>query len=186
MNDVDVTRRLERLEAENRRLKRIGAASVLVVGAIILMGQATPKKGPPVAIEAQAFVLVDGLGTERGRLAVTKGGEVLTLRGRAGSALVLETTATSTSMEMMGATTKDVTSLAVSETGSSLDMGRASGVVVLLNAGPSGTALLMSKKNDEASVTLSAVEAGTGLVVTRDGEKAALVMSKGRLINTRP
>jgi hypothetical protein len=54
----DILVRLETLERQNLRLRRIIAAALLVVAALLLMGQAKPGKKPEV-IKAQAFELVD-------------------------------------------------------------------------------------------------------------------------------
>lgn len=67
-----LVRRIERLERENRRLKRAGAAIVLGILAVLLMGQAVPK-GP--TIEAQRFVLKDKRGKVRAVLGEGADGE---------------------------------------------------------------------------------------------------------------
>jgi hypothetical protein len=61
-----LTRRLDRLERENRRLKLTVALGVLVLAAVALMGQA---KSPAVSkvVEAEQFVLRDAGGLIRGR-----------------------------------------------------------------------------------------------------------------------
>ncbi len=50
--------RLDRLERENRWLKRIGALMVVGIAAVALMGQATPIKVAKV-IEAEEFIIRD-------------------------------------------------------------------------------------------------------------------------------
>ena len=59
-----LARRLDRLERENRRLKRAGVVILGVIAAVVLMGQATPRKVAKV-IEAEKFVLRDAVGTIR-------------------------------------------------------------------------------------------------------------------------
>jgi hypothetical protein len=49
-----VLERLERLERQNRRFKRAGLLTLTAVGAMVLMGQAAPKRR---TIEAEKFVL---------------------------------------------------------------------------------------------------------------------------------
>jgi len=60
-------KRLSRLERENRWLKRIGGITLLGVAAVVLMGQAAPRKVTKV-IEAEEFILRDGTGKVRARL----------------------------------------------------------------------------------------------------------------------
>ncbi len=56
-----LVQRLDRLERENRRLKRIGALVVVGIAAVVLMGQARLSKVAKV-IEAEKFVLRDTSG----------------------------------------------------------------------------------------------------------------------------
>ncbi len=60
----NVTQRLEGVEQQNRRLKRVGAAAVATIAVLVLMGQATSPKVPTV-IEAEQFVLRDRRGKAR-------------------------------------------------------------------------------------------------------------------------
>lgn len=54
-----LAQRLDRLERENRRLRRVGATLAVGVAAVVLMGQA---RTPARVIEAQKFVLRDESG----------------------------------------------------------------------------------------------------------------------------
>lgn len=67
--------RLDRVERENRRLKRAGIVAVAVIAAVVLMGQATPRKVAKV-VEAEKFVLRDAGGTVRARLETLSFGKV--------------------------------------------------------------------------------------------------------------
>lgn len=58
--------RVAKLEMQNRRLKKVGIASLIVATAVIAMGQAPAKK----VIEANEFVLLDASGTARARLSM--------------------------------------------------------------------------------------------------------------------
>ncbi len=60
----NLLRRLDRLEHQNRRLKRIGALVVVGVTALVLMGQAKTSKVAKV-IEAEKFILRDTNGEVR-------------------------------------------------------------------------------------------------------------------------
>jgi hypothetical protein len=67
--------RLDRLERENRRLKRAGVVVLALIGAVVLMGHVVGEK----VIEAERFVLLDSSGQPRAVLAVAKSGSGLYL-----------------------------------------------------------------------------------------------------------
>ena len=62
--------RLEKLERQNRHMKQMGVVVLILVAAVLLMGQASP----PRTVEANEFILRDGNGRVRGRLAMTPDG----------------------------------------------------------------------------------------------------------------
>jgi len=62
--------RLDRLERENRWMKSIGTLVVVGIAAVVLMGQAKPRKVPKV-IEAEQFRLMDPDGKIRAHLYYT-------------------------------------------------------------------------------------------------------------------
>lgn len=73
MNSQDnLLARVEKLERQNRRMKLIGFGSLIVAGAVLLMGQA---RQPTVLSEvrAKSFVLVDARGRDRGALRMVDG-----------------------------------------------------------------------------------------------------------------
>ena len=96
--------RVERLERENRRLKRGALALLLLVVSVGLMAQtrqSTPAAGSsqrrrapapgssgPTAIEAQGFILKDSNGHVRAELGLTGSTPSLKFRDERGSALV--------------------------------------------------------------------------------------------------
>ncbi|MFQ5848888.1 MAG: hypothetical protein ACE5IQ_14595 [Candidatus Methylomirabilales bacterium] len=67
--------RLNRLERENRRLKKLGSVALAVIAATVLMGYVVGEK----VVEAERFVLLDPNGQPRAVLAVAKGGAGLYL-----------------------------------------------------------------------------------------------------------
>ena len=62
--------RLDCLERENRRWKRIGALVLVGIAAVVLMGQAKPRKVAQV-IEAEKFVVRDKSGKVRAALQIS-------------------------------------------------------------------------------------------------------------------
>ena len=62
-----LVRRLDRVERENQRLKQAGVVALVVIAAVVLMGQATTNKVAKV-VEAEKFVLRDADGKGRARL----------------------------------------------------------------------------------------------------------------------
>jgi len=57
----NILARLGRVERENRRMKRTGLGVLVLVGAVLLMGQAHSKR----TVEAENFVLKDESGRIR-------------------------------------------------------------------------------------------------------------------------
>ena len=70
-----LTRRVHRVERENRRLHKIGAATLAMIAGVVLMGQ-VEKQTVPKAIEAESFVVRDAKGKLRAILGVWQDGEV--------------------------------------------------------------------------------------------------------------
>ena len=57
---MTIEQRLERLERQNRWMKRGGAVAVALVAAVFLMGQAKPKELPD--LEVRSLTLKDNAG----------------------------------------------------------------------------------------------------------------------------
>ncbi|MGA8285943.1 MAG: hypothetical protein WB796_14415, partial [Candidatus Sulfotelmatobacter sp.] len=62
----ELEKRVARVEGQNRRLKRTGAAGLIVVALLVIMGQTSSKK----TVEANEFILRDGAGNVRARLSM--------------------------------------------------------------------------------------------------------------------
>ena len=78
--------RVDRLERENRRLRRGGAAALLGLAAALVMGQA-PRGGNARTVEAERFLLRDASGKARAELAIQPDGSpYLEFRDGAGNA----------------------------------------------------------------------------------------------------
>ena len=65
----DIHNRLLRLEKQDRRLKQLGIALLIVPGLLLVMGQAPSRK----TIEANEFLLKDANGRVRARLQIGVG-----------------------------------------------------------------------------------------------------------------
>ena len=65
--------RLDRLERENKRLKRWGVTALLVVGSVVLLGQAAPSSWDRVGdvVRARRLELFDEKGVVRIKLYAT-------------------------------------------------------------------------------------------------------------------
>ena len=78
---MELETRVEKLERENRWLKRIGMTALIVGGLIVMLGQARPQSAE--VLRASKFVLVDKEGRQRATLAIENGGPALEdTRGR--------------------------------------------------------------------------------------------------------
>lgn len=67
---------MERVERENRWLKKAGVAALAVIAAVVLTGQATPPK-PPKVVEADEYLLRDRKGNVRAMLGFREGAPLL-------------------------------------------------------------------------------------------------------------
>jgi hypothetical protein len=75
-----VMTRLERLEKQNRRIRQMGALTLLLIGSVFLMGQATGKR----SLEANEFILRDASGKVRAKLFIDQDGPQFALFGTDG------------------------------------------------------------------------------------------------------
>ncbi|MBN2380190.1 hypothetical protein JXM67_10375 [candidate division WOR-3 bacterium] len=71
--------RIKRLEHQNRILKTIGSVLILVMAAFIVIGAVSGSNKQESVVEAEAFVLKDSEGVERGRFSVVNNTSDLTL-----------------------------------------------------------------------------------------------------------
>jgi hypothetical protein len=153
-----ILERLKKLEGQNRRLKRAGVLSLVAVGMLVLMGQATPKSQ---TIRAEKFVLIDTEGRARAEIAMLHGGpalrffgpseEVQALFGGTGLSLFKRHTA--------------VASLSVSDLSFFTDKGK---VVLLLGGGRPGDMnsqpdLVLYGPDGQPQISLLGAESGPSL-----------------------
>ncbi len=75
-----LARRLDKVERENRWLKRSGVVALAVIAAIVLMGQAASKLAPPgkpgKVVGAEQFIVHDARGGVRAELGTLPNGTV--------------------------------------------------------------------------------------------------------------
>lgn len=88
MTDIELSKRLERLERDNRRLKR--SALVLLAGVVVLTIFQTTRAVPD-KITAHEFNLVDATGTTRASLGFTADEPRLWLHGYEGGKISIST-----------------------------------------------------------------------------------------------
>jgi hypothetical protein len=144
-DDCLTVSRIERLEEQNRRLKRSALAGLVVIASLGLMGQTqrkttprvpapTPSPAPvmPKNIEAESFVLKDANGHVRAELSMSGTGPSLKLRDQGGTALV---------------------------------------TLSLNDAAPGGPFLLLSDPQHHAGLSMSVLE-GAGSQLSLSGERA--------------
>lgn len=81
-----VVKRLEKVESQNRRLKWAGGLVLVVLCAVVLMGQASPKKR---IVEAEQFILRDVDGNMRAFLSLVEDSPSLVLHDKHGNPVVL-------------------------------------------------------------------------------------------------
>jgi hypothetical protein len=143
-----LTQRIEHLEHENRQLKRFGVAVLILIGAVLAMGQARPAR----TIEAERFLLKDVDGNVKAKLDVKDGSGELSFYDHAGhqrieltstesySALNLKDDAEGLGATMEVGTSKDGTPSTIAALGSM------SGPGIIMQATKDSTSLRVSDK----------------------------------------
>jgi hypothetical protein len=175
-----ISSRIERLEQQNRRLKRGALACLLLFAGIGLMAQtkqraAAPRARPPAVprvrtVEAESFILKDSSGRVRAELSMSGTGPSLKLKDEAGAALVtlaLNDGAPKGPMLLMSGPQRQAAfALSVLDGGGSqLSLtGERPDIQLRLGVTPEGTAVELTDKNG-FTTTL-----GNGVQVTRNGQ----------------
>jgi len=80
----EIAARVEAVERENRRLKKIALSVLALAGAVLLMGQARPNR----TIEAERFILKDASGKIRARLDMSADRPTLALLNEGGYPMI--------------------------------------------------------------------------------------------------
>ena len=102
---MDIQARLEKLEKENRRIKKMGVVAMALASVLFISGQAKTNK----VVEANEFRLLDASGKERATLHVFRGQPELFIRSLNGESDVLLGTDTSGPFLTMGPLTGKAT-----------------------------------------------------------------------------
>lgn len=102
---MDIDARLEKLERENRRMKKVGIVGIVFASVLFFSGQAKTNK----VVEANEFRLLDASGKERATLHVFRGQPELFIRSLNGESDVLLGTDTSGPYLIMGPVTGKAT-----------------------------------------------------------------------------
>jgi hypothetical protein len=86
MTDIELTKRLEKLERDNRRLKRFGLAALVIVAVIGTIAATQPV---PQKITAHEFDVVDNSGEVRAEVGMFLGAPDIRLDDAQGFSMVL-------------------------------------------------------------------------------------------------
>src|SRR5438034_3181178 len=96
-DSMDINARVEKLERENRRMKKIGIVAAVVVSTLIIGGQAKTNK----VVEANEFRLLDASRKVRALLSMSvSGGPELTFNDASGDFVVALSTTPSPSLTL--------------------------------------------------------------------------------------
>jgi hypothetical protein len=190
--------RVERLEHENRRLKRIALAAAVLASAGLVLAPSAPKKEPPKVLKAREVQVVDDQGVARISMKIEANGDpALSITGTQGSgvrlALAQDRPVLSLSDENRVRATleigKDEAALDLDDAEgrrtARLEAGNSAGLVVgdaksagaeaSLILGEKGPSLALSSPGDagDASITLQAAPDSGPLVAASKGLAAA-------------
>jgi hypothetical protein len=190
--------RVERLERENRRLKRIALAAGVLAAAGLLLAPGAPKKEPSKVLKAREVQVVDDQGVARITMKVEASGDpVLSIAGTKGSGVRLAldrdrpvlSLSDETRVRAVLEVGKDAAALdfddpegrrtarleAGATTGLLLGDAKSAGAEASLTLGDKGPSVSLSSPGDagDASVTLLASPAFGPLIVASKGLAAA-------------
>ena len=157
---MDINARLEKVERENRRMKKIGIVAIVFVSVLFISGQAKTNK----VVEANEFRLLDASGKERATLHVFRGQPELFIRSLNGESDVLLGTDTSGPYLTMGPITGKAT-VALNPDHLSLE-GPVGKLRITLNHEAGGPNLTIEDNEGYSSVLGS-----SNLVQTKTGKK---------------
>jgi len=157
---MDLNARLEKLEKENRRMKKTGIVAVVLASTFLIGGQAKTSK----VVEANEFRLVDGSGKVRGTFVTNNDGQTL--------------------LTLTDSTGRVATSLGTGTQGSSLILGSAdTNAWIHIIAGTKIGGLHMAGPTGKFDVALDNDSGGPSLRV-EDNEGYASALGRSDLVVT--
>jgi hypothetical protein len=164
--------RLEKLERENRRVKRIGALAALIGGSLLLMGQAKTSR----TVEAESFVLKDPQGGLRATLDMWHGSPMFRLYDTSGVARAWLWLAGNgePGLTFYDAAGNPMVTLAATKDGASL----------WLNQGAPKTLTMMDSIKQKGGIGLSAMKGGATLDA-EDSQGFSVVLGNTELVTPK-
>ena len=164
--------RLEKLERENRRVKRFGALAALIGGSLLLMGQAKTSR----TVEAESFVLRDPQGRLRATLDMWHGSPMLRLYDKSSVARAWLWLAGNgePGLTFYDAAGNPMVTLAATKDGASLS----------LNQGAMKTLSLQESIRQKGGIGLSAMNGGAKLEA-EDSQGFSVVLGNTELVTPK-
>jgi hypothetical protein len=165
----DVGFRIEKLESENRGLKRIGGLVAVIGASLLLMGQAKPNR----TVEAESFVLRDPQGRLRATLDMWHEAPMLRLYDKSGTWRAWLSLAGNgePALTFYDAAGNQMVMLAATKDGASL----------WLNQGAPKTLSMMEAIKQKGGVSLSAMNGGARLYA-EDSQGFSVVLGNTELV----
>ena len=195
--------RIERLELQNRRLKRGALACLVAIASVGLMAQApkkstrapAPKSAPPPAepvlpknIEAESFVLKDPNGKVRAELSMSGTGPSFKLRDHNGTALVTlalnDDKPAGPFLLLSDPDHKAGMSISILEgAGSQLTLtGERADVQAHIGVAPDGTSMILSDQDGFTTNIGNGIQPGKGGQVKKTSAASITLMNKDRKV----
>ncbi len=172
----EITKRIERLERQNRRMKLVGGAGLMIAAVVLIMGQGFSERTLKAnKVETRQLMIVDKKGAVRGFMGVIDGNPALVLGAAEGSVISL-TASKKPTLQMVKKGEKISISLGVGRDGSpGLDLyGEGGDPQATLTVLRKGSALFLGDHTTPGSVSLVNV-AGKG-----KGEKGLYIFGSGK------
>jgi hypothetical protein len=163
--------RVERLERENRRLKRITLAAGVLAAAGLLLAPSAPKKEPPKVLKAREVQVVDDQGVARITMKIEANGDpALSITGTKGSGLRMGLAQGRPSLSLSDETRVRAV-LEVGKDAAALDFDDADGRrTARLEAGANTGLLLGDAKSVGAEASLTLGEKGPSVSLSSPGD----------------
>ena len=154
-----LSRRVEHLERQNRKLKQTGILAAVILGSLVVMGQTPAPKGTPVkavkTLDAGKFTLRDGRGKMRAELSLFADRPALVFYDDAGNAtLSLGAEPDGAGMTLYGPDSHKAATLNYTTAGPVLTLYSAGNKRLNVSVGAQGPAIGLLGRNGEAKAAL--------------------------------